>query len=45
MKKHLSRDFVTVSFMCTCMIVCSHEGDCGWECDEFGVSLGKVKMV
>ena len=21
------------------------EGDCGWECDEFGVGLGKVKMV
>ena len=20
-------------------------GDCGWECDEFGVGLGKVKMV
>ena len=19
--------------------------DCGWECDEFGVGLGKVKMV
>lgn len=20
-------------------------GDCGWECDKFGVGLDKVKMV